>query len=133
MRLGVGIAEPARFRRPPELSAVHAPRLRYAREACGLPLSSTRLRRPQEATSRRSNRPSRKPYPCVLGERRHLSSAEVSELGKVPGIFDVGRCRIAMHDDRLILRESTTSFIVAPDALCFRVRRRAAEDTAEHL
>jgi len=41
MRLGVGIAEPTRFRRPPELSAVHAPRLRYAREACGLPLSST--------------------------------------------------------------------------------------------
>src|SRR3989449_3361077 len=59
--------------------------------------------------------------------------AEVSELGKVPGIFDVGRCRIAMHDDRLILHECTTSFIVAPDALCFRVRRRAAEDTAEHL
>ena len=25
----------------PKLSAVHAPRLRYAREACGLPLSST--------------------------------------------------------------------------------------------
>src|SRR5207249_5502507 len=49
--------------------------------------------------------------------------AKVSELGKIPGVFDVGRCRIAMHDDRLILHQCTTSFIVAPDAslgFCFR-------------
>src|SRR5437879_4153488 len=59
--------------------------------------------------------------------------AKVSELGKIPGVFDVGRCRIAMHDDRLILHQCTTSFVVAPDALCFRVGRCAPEDTAEHL
>src|SRR5207249_2356555 len=59
--------------------------------------------------------------------------AKVSELGKIPGVFDVGRCRIAMHNDRLILHQCTTSFVVAPDALCFRVGRCAPEDTAEHL
>src|SRR3989449_5842667 len=32
--------------------------------------------------------------------------AKVSELGKIPGVFDVGRCRIAMHDG--------SSFISAP-------------------
>src|SRR6266446_7070174 len=48
--------------------------------------------------------------------------AKVSELGKIPGVFDVGRCRIAMHDDRLILHQCTTSFVVAPDALIVRQR-----------
>src|SRR2546426_6862509 len=64
---------------------------------------------------------------------RPILLQKVSELGKVPGVFDVGRCRIAMHDDRLILHQCTTSFVVAPDALCFRVGRCAPEDTAEHL
>jgi hypothetical protein len=64
---------------------------------------------------------------------RPILPAEVSEFGKVPGVFDVGRRRIAMHDDRLVLHKCTASFVVAPDALCFRVGRCAPEDTAEHL
>src|SRR5437870_2662332 len=86
MRLGVGLPEPTRFRRPPERRAVHAPRLRSARQACGLPLSSTARPplRPDELVVELSGRPQasrayRKRGACTAlssgGRRNRVGSA----------------------------------------------------------
>ena len=48
-------------------------------------------------------------------------------------MLDVGRSRVAVHDDGLVHDEGSAAFVVSPDALGLRVGGRAAEHAPEHL
>src|SRR5690349_7127992 len=64
--------------------------------------------------------------------RRRSPDRSHPDARRGPSVY-VGRYRVAMHNDRFVLDESTSSLVVAPDAPCPWIGRRAAEDTPEHL
>lgn len=65
----------------------------------------------------------------LLSLASHLP-AEPPEFGEFAGVLNIERRSVAMDDDRFIANKGATSFIVAPDAFCFRVGCRATEDAS---
>jgi len=61
------------------------------------------------------------------------ATTESAELGEGVYVFDERGSCVAMYDHGLVVNEHAVPLIVAPNSSRLRVRRRASEDSAEHL
>jgi hypothetical protein len=64
---------------------------------------------------------------------RPILRQNLPSSAKFSGVLDIDGRRVAMDNDRLVLHQHATSFIVAPDALRLWVSGCAAEHAPEHL
>jgi hypothetical protein len=67
-----------------------------------------------------------------VGISSHLS-AEIAKLGEIVVVIDVRRRRVAVHDNRFVLHKRAGSLVVPSNPLRFRIGRRPAKDSPEHL